>query len=330
MDLDTVPWVDKYRPRRLNQIIEQTEVVKILKESMKSNNLPHLLLYGSPGSGKTSTVLALAYELYGAKFIDERVIELNASDDRGINVVREKIITFSKTCVGNSDPKFPSPPYKLVILDESDLMTEECQMAMRQVIETYSHITRFCFICNYIDKISEPIASRCIKLRFKPLTKDFLAPKLADIAKKEHVLITDDAINAIVKTCEGDARRAIMLLQYASYMNNKKKEITAKHINYISGDIEDKDIDDIWDKCTKENIQGIHSLTMDIIRHAYPIAGLLEKLRVKIKDSKLSEIKKSLITIQLGKTEVKLLTNGNEYIQLLNFLIQTNNIIKSK
>src|SRR5690606_13947283 len=124
-----------------------------------------------PGSGKTSTILAIAMELFGPKKIKDRVIELNASDERGINVVRNKIVTFAKTAIGQSDPKFTCPPYKIIILDEADAMTIEAQSALRKTMEDNSGITRSCFICNYINQIIEPITSRCVKFRFKPLNK---------------------------------------------------------------------------------------------------------------------------------------------------------------
>jgi hypothetical protein len=135
-------------------------------------------LYGAPGTGKTSSILALCNQLYGPERVNERVIELNASDERGINVVRGKIITFAKVAIGTKDPKYLCPPFKIIILDEADAMTKEAQAALRKVMEENSNITRFCFICNYINQIIEPINSRCVKIRFKPITKTNIINKL--------------------------------------------------------------------------------------------------------------------------------------------------------
>ena len=164
-----IPWIEKYRPRKLDEIISQKESINILLNTLKTGELPHLLLYGSPGTGKTSSILALCNELFGPRKFEERVIELNASDERGINVVRHKIINFAKIAIGNPDEKYICPPYKIIILDEADAITKEAQAALRKVMEDTSTITRFCFICNYINQIIEPINSRCVKIRFKSI-----------------------------------------------------------------------------------------------------------------------------------------------------------------
>ncbi|KAJ2423438.1 Subunit of heteropentameric Replication factor C (RF-C), partial [Coemansia sp. RSA 2524] len=167
-----IPWVEKYRPKNIDDVTAQDEVVQVLRKSLETKNLPHLLFYGPPGTGKTSTILALTRDMYGPEACKTRVLELNASDERGIAVVREKVKTFARAVVSRADPKYPSPPYKIVILDEADSMTTDAQAALRRIMEKYSRITRFCLVCNYVSRIIEPLASRCTKFRFKSLPRE--------------------------------------------------------------------------------------------------------------------------------------------------------------
>ena len=148
----------------------QVEVVAALKQSVATGQVPHLMFYGPPGTGKTSTILALAKELFGHEFFKQRVTELNASDERGIAVVREKIKKFAQRKIAKH-PNGNCPPIQICILDEADSMTADAQAALRRIIEQYSTNTRFCIICNYISKIIDPLASRCVKFRFSPIAK---------------------------------------------------------------------------------------------------------------------------------------------------------------
>merc|ERR1719510_2750088 len=168
--------------------------------SLESANLPHLLFYGPPGTGKTSTILAVSRELYGPALMKSRVLELNASDERGISVVRHKVKNFAKIAVGitkDHDPKYPCPPYKIIILDEADSMTRDAQSALRRTMEKWSKVTRFCLICNYVSRILPPVASRCAKFRFKSLPSEEISKKLASIAESEKCDVDEDTIKAL-------------------------------------------------------------------------------------------------------------------------------------
>lgn len=179
-----------------------------------------MLFYGPPGTGKTSTILALAKELYGPEMFKTRVLELNASDERGISIVREKVKDFARMQLSNPPPhykeKYPCPPYKIIVLDEADSMTQDAQSALRRTMETYSKITRFCLICNYVTRIIDPLASRCSKFRFKTLDQGNAKKRLEEVAEKENVRLEDGAVDALIRCSEGDLRKAITFLQSAS------------------------------------------------------------------------------------------------------------------
>ncbi len=179
-----------------------------------------MLFYGPPGTGKTSTILALAKELYGPEMFRTRVLELNASDERGISIVREKVKDFARMQLSNPPPhykdRYPCPPYKIIILDEADSMTQDAQSALRRTMETYSKITRFCLICNYVTRIIDPLASRCSKFRFKMLDQGNAKKRLEDIAENENVKMEAGAVDTLIKCSEGDLRKAITFLQSAA------------------------------------------------------------------------------------------------------------------
>ncbi|KAF1817967.1 P-loop containing nucleoside triphosphate hydrolase protein [Dissoconium aciculare CBS 342.82] len=219
------PWVEKYRPKSLDDVTAQDHTVTVLRRTLQAANLPHMLFYGPPGTGKTSTVLALAKELFGPELIKTRVLELNASDERGISIVREKVKDFARQQLSNppSGPagveyrkKYPCPPYKIVILDEADSMTQDAQSALRRTMETYSKITRFCLVCNYVTRIIDPLASRCSKFRFKSLDEGNASRRVEDIARLEGVRLEDGVVETLLRCSEGDLRKAITFLQSAA------------------------------------------------------------------------------------------------------------------
>ncbi|KAF2854445.1 P-loop containing nucleoside triphosphate hydrolase protein [Plenodomus tracheiphilus IPT5] len=214
---DSLPWVEKYRPNSLDDVEGHQDIIATINKFVDSNRLPHLLLYGPPGTGKTSTVLALARRIYGTKNMRQMVLELNASDDRGIDVVREQIKTFSSTKqIFSAAPKAGDTAlatFKLIILDEADAMTATAQMALRRIMEKYTANTRFCIIANYTHKLSPALLSRCTRFRFSPL-KDRDIRNLVDrVIEEEGVNITPDATDSLVTLSKGDMRRALNVLQ---------------------------------------------------------------------------------------------------------------------
>ena len=268
----------------------------------------------------TSSVLAVAYQLFGPKIFNERVIELNASDERGINIVRYKINTFARTAIGNVDPDYPCPPFKLVILDEADAMTTEAQSALRKVMEELSSITRFCFICNYKNQIIDPIVSRCMKFRFKPVDKLSMHNKLVDVSKKEFMNIDNDSINSICSIVKGDVRKGIMILQNLRYILNYKSEITKQDVYNMTGHTSPEYIKPIWNICLDKNsnIKKILNHINKIKKNGIPITSILENLQLIVIDSNINDLLKSKICIHIASTEKCLIDGADEYIQLLN------------
>jgi len=312
-----LPWVDKYRPKHIQSLIYQDEVKKVLLNTLKTGIFPHFIFYGPPGTGKTSAILALAYQLFGPNLISDRVLELNASDERKINVVRDKIIKFAKETISDPDPNYPSPPYKIIILDEADALTLDAQSALRKVIESSSKITRFCFTCNYIEKIIQPIISRCVKFRFKPLSIDVLSDRLNKIAKLENINISDDCIKQIAHNSNGDGRKAIMILQNSKYIIKIKKNITPEDCNEFSGITSTRVLDDIWNKTNSASIYELYDLAKYIINNGININILLQFFNKKVIESNLSDNKKSQLVAEILNISARLLEKADEFLQIL-------------
>jgi replication factor C subunit 3/5 len=223
--MEYTPWVEKYRPKKLSNIVCHKNIIKSLGKMIKSNVMPHLLLYGNPGTGKTSTILSLTKKIYGNN-ASMMVLELNASDDRGINSVREDIKKFAE-----SDNIF-NRGIKLIILDEADSMTYDAQFALRRIIEKYSPSTRFCLICNYMNKIVPAIISRCLLLRFTPIDNDGLIKYIKIIEKNENLNMDNDVVNTLCYIANGDMRKAVNTLQSASLISS---HITSELCNKMFG-----------------------------------------------------------------------------------------------
>mmetsp|Transcript_28735 Transcript_28735/g.71204 ORF Transcript_28735/g.71204 Transcript_28735/m.71204 type:complete len:350 (+) Transcript_28735:227-1276(+) len=231
----TSPWIEKYRPETLADIIAHQDIMATLNKFVDNNKLPHLLLYGPPGTGKTSSILALAKRVFGPKY-KSMTLELNASDERGIDVVKQQIKDFAgtRTMFGSG--------WKLIILDEADNMTSPAQFALRRVIENYTANTRFCLICNYVNKIIPALQSRCTTFRFSPLGSEHIRPRLNEIIKAEGIEVEEKAIEAVEKLSNGDMRKCLNVLQSASMAF---KTVTADSIYECTGQPKPSDVGDI-------------------------------------------------------------------------------------
>ena len=216
--LSNLMWVEKYRPTKLDQVINQTEIVKGLKNLIKnSSEIPHMLFAGSAGVGKTTTGLCIARELLGQDW-QRNTLELNASDERGIKMVRERVKEFAAVMKLASSNNIDDKPFRIIILDEADEMTAEAQTALRRIIEDSSKTTRFIIICNYLSKIIEPIQSRCVVFHFTRLARQDVIDYLKTICEKEGVQYEERALSQIYDSTLGDLRHSINVLQAAAGM----------------------------------------------------------------------------------------------------------------
>ncbi|KHN70904.1 Replication factor C subunit 5 [Toxocara canis] len=207
-----LPWVEKYRPATLEDLVSHKEITDTLAKLVNEKRLPHLLFYGPPGTGKTSAILAAAKMMFTPKQLPSMVLELNASDDRGIGIVRDQIMNFAQTKTLHVDENGKNR-VKLIILDEADAMTKDAQNALRRVIEKFTENVRFCIICNYLSKIIPAVQSRCTRFRFAPLKQEQMLPRLRHIVKAESLEVTKDGERALLKLAEGDMRRVLNILQ---------------------------------------------------------------------------------------------------------------------
>ena len=323
-------WVNKYRPKTLKDIIGHEDVKNMLITSIKKGDLPHLLFHGGSGTGKTSAVMALVHQLYGPKRVNDKVLELNASDENGIDVVRNKIIKFASVEVGSADPDYPSPPFKIIILDEADAMTSEAQTALKKVMETTFNITRFVIICNYESKIIDAIKSRCADFRFKPIPNDQLIQRLKVIARAENMVLEDKVYTTITDLCEGDARRAINTLQNLAYVpKNSNNVITQSDVYQITSYINERDLEPYWETIKFGKTFNLMKLVTTITNIGYPLPYVLQGLKTLVLNDILSDNKKSQIIGHIGQVERMITMGSDSWIQLLSIVSHINSIYRN-
>lgn len=311
------PWVEKWRPERVEDISHQDEVVRTLKTAIQQGSIPHLMFYGPPGTGKTTTILAVARALYGPDLYRTRLLELNASDERGIKVIREKVKNFAQGSVGNQKSNgYPCPRFKLIVLDEADTMTPDAQSALRRIMETYSRVTRFCLICNYVTRVIEPLASRCAKFRFKTLSVDSMVARLEHIAAAEGVQLGNGALATIMSTSGGDMRKAVTYLQ-SSHQLSGGEVITSDMVIDISGQVPENILAMLWRAIEGPVYDALRSAVNEIVSQGFPMSSLLTQLHNDvIVRSTLSDIDKALICEKIAQADQNLSDGASEKLQL--------------
>jgi replication factor C small subunit len=306
-----IPWVELYRPRTLTDIIGQPNIINNLKAYSQSGNMPHLIFAGPAGTGKTSAALALAHDMYGDDY-KHNILELNASDERGIDVVRGKIKDFARSA------PITDVPFKLIFLDESDALTSEAQQALRRTMELYSSNCRFILSCNWSSKLIEPIQSRCAVFRFKPLTNNEVAQMVEKVSKAEGLTIDKFATDALIEVSEGDMRKVINVLQSISMIS---KKITEDSVYKTASAAKPKEISRMMETALSGDFRTARDLLVNLMLDG-GLSGedIILQMHKDIigKDShpKLSDQARVRIVDKIGEYNFRMVEGANERIQL--------------
>jgi len=300
-------WTEKYRPQKLSDVVGQRDIVERLSSYVRSKNLPHLMFAGPAGTGKTTSALAMAKEMYGETWRNN-FIELNASDERGIDVVRGKIKEFARTApLGGAD-------FKIIFLDEADALTQDAQAALRRTMERFSRNCRFVLSCNYSSKIIEPIQSRCAIFRFRPVKAEDIKHHLKIVAKKEGVKIDDAALDAIVHVGEGDMRKSINSLQVAATIG---KDVTIDVVYQATGNARPDEVVDMVNTALAGDFSGARA-KLDEMMITYGLSGedIIKQIHRSFYDLDIPDREKIRLIDRTGEIEFRIVEGSNERIQL--------------
>jgi replication factor C small subunit len=314
-------WVEKYRPRKLDEVVGQAEIVDRLSAYVSAGNLPHLMFAGSAGTGKTTCAIALSKQLFGEGWRNN-FHEMNASDERGIDIVRGKIKDFARTA------PFGAAPFKIIFLDEADALTSDAQSALRRTMERYTSTCRFILSCNYSSKIIEPIQSRCAVFRFRRIKDDDVRAYLSRIAKAEGLSVSADAYDIIVHFAEGDLRRATNALQVAAASS---KKITQEQVFIATATARPAEIASLIQLAHEGKFGEARSL-LDSLLVKYGLSGedLIKQMHRELVEANVPDDEKVKIADKMGEVEFRLVGGANERIQLLSLLAYMSSLGKEK
>lgn len=307
MDDTHAIWIEKYRPRTLADIVGQQEIIERMRSYVAKGEMPHLLFTGNAGVGKTTAAVALAREFFGEDW-QMNFRELNASDERGIDVVRNQIKQFARTS------PFGGSSFKILFLDEADALTNDAQSALRRTMETYAQTCRFILSCNYSSKIIDPIQSRCAIYRFRPLSRAAIEEMITRIAADQQLSVSEEVINAIYYVAQGDMRKAINALQGAAILD---RAIEPAMIYAITATAKPDEIEDLIHLCLTGNFEGAGRM-LDHLLHDRGIAPqeLIGQLYRAIVRRDLPDGVKVRMIDQLGETDFRLSEGASSDIQM--------------
>uniref|UniRef100_A0A7C3EVA2 Replication factor C small subunit n=1 Tax=Candidatus Methanomethylicus mesodigestus TaxID=1867258 RepID=A0A7C3EVA2_9CREN len=300
-------WTEKYRPKTLDDIVNQTEIVERLKRFVKERSMPHCLFAGTPGTGKTTAAMCLAHDLYGPDY-RQNYLELNASDERGIDVIRTTVKDFART-VSMADA-----PFKILVLDEADNLTPDAQQALRRTMEMYTNTCRFILACNYFSRIIEPIQSRCAFFRFIPLRGEEVKARVKEICEKEGVRITPKGLEALIYVGGGDLRRVINTLQAAAASS---KEVDDAVIYRISGRVSPKEVKDLLSDAIRGDFAAARAKVVRLMVD-YGLSGLdiVKQVHREAMGISIDERARLELIDAVGEAEYRMLQGGSDEIQL--------------
>ncbi len=300
-------WTEKYRPKKYEEMVGQDSILKRVKSLTNSMNIPHLLFAGPAGTGKSTLALIVVKELYGDNW-KENYLELNASDERGINIVREKVKDFARTkSLGNV-------PFKVIFLDEADALTPEAQQALRRTMENYSSTCRFIMSCNYSSKIIDPIQSRCAIFRFKLLEKKDVKKVIERIAKGENLEIGEEALEAIYEGSDGDCRRSVNLLQSLAAISPK---ITKELVGTIISDAKPKEVRVILDYALSGDFENAKNKLLDLmLKEALSGQDIIKSMQKEIWNLEVEPELKVKLTEKTGEAEFRIVEGSDPFVQL--------------